>query len=527
MKSLQADLEIAQRRLAAYAEFDRPLENALIDAYRGAEAIQQRARTEADLTLERALDERRLLSKDVERLRGEREHLANEIVFARRGGLVSLPRVREAGRVLPAGDHRLTLSTEMRLILRALFEESFGPRPPVAAPTAPTAPRTLLRAPAPTRRRRSASQATTKTTPPVVKAIVAEQPVEHPEPVETAGLPTTEIPDSTETSNAASIVVPATATVFETETVAEPTASPFEERQAILAGLGIAEIALSEDALDAIETAAPVADQSVEAVETVEASQAVEVIEAVEDIEPAGSPVADVLPDTSDLASEYATHEPAQPLADASRELVSELNISTDPIVEETPPHETPLDSWPLPSLAQTQPTPPASTDSLTQMWDTAVAATTPSADVVRPSEAQNMSPADISADPALPESESVGTETQSSVEPLLMPEKAEAMSADPVLRTQPAFRQLQLVLSPIDSFPELVEIQGRIALLSSVRSLRLRDFRNGVATFATDVDAALNGREFGALLQMLGTLRLQLEGATDDSVELHVEPAP
>lgn len=136
------------------------------------------------------------------------------------------------------------------------------------------------------------------------------------------------------------------------------------------------------------------------------------------------------------------------------------------------------------------------------------------------------MPPADMSVTPALPESESLGIETQSSVGPLLMPDKAEAMSADPVLRAQPAFRQLQLVLSPIDSFPELIEIQDRIASLSSVHSLRLRDFRNGVATFVTDVVDALDGRELGALLQMLATLRLRLEGATDDSVELRVEPA-
>jgi hypothetical protein len=85
--------------------------------------------------------------------------------------------------------------------------------------------------------------------------------------------------------------------------------------------------------------------------------------------------------------------------------------------------------------------------------------------------------------------------------------------------------RELQLVLSPITSFPQLLAIQHRIASLSSVNALQLRDFRNGVATFAAGVTEALSGREFGSVLQMAVDLGLRLQGATENSVELRVEP--
>jgi hypothetical protein len=86
------------------------------------------------------------------------------------------------------------------------------------------------------------------------------------------------------------------------------------------------------------------------------------------------------------------------------------------------------------------------------------------------------------------------------------------------------AVRELQLVLSPVMSFPQLLAIQHRIASLSSVSALQLRDFRNGVATFAAGVTEAMSGREFGSALQMLGDLHLRLEGAAENSVELRVE---
>ena len=80
------------------------------------------------------------------------------------------------------------------------------------------------------------------------------------------------------------------------------------------------------------------------------------------------------------------------------------------------------------------------------------------------------------------------------------------------------------MVISPIHSFTRLTEIQKRIQTLSSVRGLQLRDFRNGMATFAVGVGEAISPLEFGAVIQMLENLHLRLEGTSQNSVELRVE---
>jgi hypothetical protein len=59
---------------------------------------------------------------------------------------------------------------------------------------------------------------------------------------------------------------------------------------------------------------------------------------------------------------------------------------------------------------------------------------------------------------------------------------------------------------------------------LSTVNALRLRDFRNGVATFVVAVSEAISPAEFGAVIQMLESLHLRLEGTTQSTVELHAE---
>lgn len=94
-----------------------------------------------------------------------------------------------------------------------------------------------------------------------------------------------------------------------------------------------------------------------------------------------------------------------------------------------------------------------------------------------------------------------------------------------PAVGPRGTVRELQVVLSPIGSFPELLRLQARIGSLSSVHALRLRDFRGGIATFSVGVTEALTGREFGAVLQMFTELRLRLEGAGENTVELRVDP--
>jgi len=86
---------------------------------------------------------------------------------------------------------------------------------------------------------------------------------------------------------------------------------------------------------------------------------------------------------------------------------------------------------------------------------------------------------------------------------------------------------QIQMVISPIHSFSRLIETQARIRALSTVNALHLRDFRNGVATFAVAVGEAISPAEFGAVIQMLQELHLRLEGTTQTTVELRAEDEP
>jgi hypothetical protein len=87
--------------------------------------------------------------------------------------------------------------------------------------------------------------------------------------------------------------------------------------------------------------------------------------------------------------------------------------------------------------------------------------------------------------------------------------------------------RQIQVVISSIHSFPRLLEVEQRIRTLPTVSAFQLRDFRNGIATFAVSVGEAISPAEFGTAVQMLDSLRLRLEGATPTTAELRAEEEP
>jgi hypothetical protein len=84
--------------------------------------------------------------------------------------------------------------------------------------------------------------------------------------------------------------------------------------------------------------------------------------------------------------------------------------------------------------------------------------------------------------------------------------------------------RRLHVVISSIHSFPRLLAVEQRIRSLPTVSALQLRDFRNGVATFAVSVGEAISPAEFGTAVQMLEGLWLRLEGATPTTAELRAE---
>jgi len=76
---LQADLEAAQRRVAIIEEYDATAQEALASALRAAYEIRERAEATASQILEQAREERRMLLKEIERLREEHDQLQDDI----------------------------------------------------------------------------------------------------------------------------------------------------------------------------------------------------------------------------------------------------------------------------------------------------------------------------------------------------------------------------------------------------------------------------------------------------------------
>jgi hypothetical protein len=115
--------------------------------------------------------------------------------------------------------------------------------------------------------------------------------------------------------------------------------------------------------------------------------------------------------------------------------------------------------------------------------------------------------------------------------EPLIsQPEQALSFSSmfpELTVADERGLHQIQVVISPIHSFPRLLETERRIRALSTVNALHLRDFRNGVATLTVAVSEAISPAEFGAVIQMLEILHLRLKGATQSTVELHADDEP
>jgi len=82
----------------------------------------------------------------------------------------------------------------------------------------------------------------------------------------------------------------------------------------------------------------------------------------------------------------------------------------------------------------------------------------------------------------------------------------------------------IQLVLSPIQSFPRLVEIERRIQSLPVVRTLYVRDFRAGAATLAVALRSAMTPEEFASILASLQQPRLRLVAGARNTLELRIE---
>jgi hypothetical protein len=69
-----------------------------------------------------------------------------------------------------------------------------------------------------------------------------------------------------------------------------------------------------------------------------------------------------------------------------------------------------------------------------------------------------------------------------------------------------------------------LVEIERQLQSLAMVRTLYVRDFRNGTATLAVGLSAAMTSQQFENALSTLEHPRLRVLSSTRDVLELRVD---
>jgi hypothetical protein len=83
---------------------------------------------------------------------------------------------------------------------------------------------------------------------------------------------------------------------------------------------------------------------------------------------------------------------------------------------------------------------------------------------------------------------------------------------------------EIQVVLSPISSFPRLVELERRLQGMPAVRTVYARDFRNGVATLAIGLRNPMTVDEFAAAVTRLEYPRLRIVSTTGYVLELRID---
>ena len=83
---------------------------------------------------------------------------------------------------------------------------------------------------------------------------------------------------------------------------------------------------------------------------------------------------------------------------------------------------------------------------------------------------------------------------------------------------------EVQVVLSPISSFPRLVELERRLQGIPVVRTVYARDFRNGVATLAIGLRHPMTVDEFAAAVTKLDYPRLRIVSTSGYVLELRID---
>jgi hypothetical protein len=124
----------------------------------------------------------------------------------------------------------------------------------------------------------------------------------------------------------------------------------------------------------------------------------------------------------------------------------------------------------------------------------------------------------DVDVAPAAPAAPPIVTAPAPQAAP--EPAAAEPWAAAP---TEPV-GEIQVVLSPISSFPRLVELERRLQGMPVVRTVYARDFRNGVATLAIGLRHPMTVDEFATSVTKLDYPRLRIVSTSGYVLELRID---
>ena len=523
------------------------------DVIRGTDKSRD-ARLGADDELARASEERRMLANEMRLLR--------EAFKEARGSQLSAGAGANAigGQIAP--DLRATIADEMRSLLTELladFRARTGPPPPTAgvaetteaAVATPGVPEQLVEdveTVAPVADRGAAIEAPIETvesvietvdefvrpafTEPIIEEVVEElrrpEPIApadifaaEPAPVESAAgsveesfaaeAPTLIEPIPFEAALPEASPLPADTHFFEPIEPPAPIVDDYEElrRQAI---------ELTAAPAEPIE---PVVDEYVEEFRRPEASPPIEAIELT------AAPAEQVEPFVADYMEDVVRHEPIEPMID--QYVVPANDFTMMPSAPTPAPDPRLAALWDAASLPTDLETAPDSPVEPAAFISEEFIAETNSLEIPEaPYPAQEFpleETIELAPPPPVeftPPPLEYAPEPPAIVEPEPAPTFPELRVADDA-----GLHQIQIVISPIHSFSRLLETEARIRALSTVNALHLRDFRNGIATFAVAVGEAISPAEFGAVIQMLQELHLRLEGTTQTTVELRAEDEP
>jgi hypothetical protein len=257
---------------------------------------------------------------------------------------------------------------------------------------------------------------------------------------------------------------------------------------------------------DVVELAQPDAPAEPDWIEAAAPTETVEPVEAA-----SGSMDPIVNEYVQDVAPEYLTHEPP-PAVD--ERLAALWDAAAPPPETVITPEPEPAASFITEEIVADSP-PPGLPEFVVEEYPPQELAPEQTVDYVPPPLIESAPPTSLefAAEPAMEQPAS--TQSFSSLYPEL------------TIADDKGLHEIQVVISPIHSFPRLIETERRIRALSTVNALHLRDFRNGVATLTVSVGEAISPAEFGAVIQMLESLHLRLEGTTQSGVELRAEDEP